>query len=125
MVFQDPVSSVFPRITVRNIVREPLSFGDSGEKQRRIEALIGAIGFDKCHLDLFLAVFPWAGTHQNCTQAAIVPKLIIPNEPVAALNVLVWAQIPNLSKDFDLCIRYCSDNWSFSLSVQLKLGRVS
>jgi peptide/nickel transport system ATP-binding protein len=104
MVFQDPVSSLSPRMTVQNILSEPLEIHGRGDKAYRLEkvrALIQAIGLDQRYLNRYPHSFS-GGQRQRIGIArslALGPQLLICDEPVSALDVSVQAQILNLLKD--------------------------
>jgi peptide/nickel transport system ATP-binding protein len=113
MVFQDPISSLSPRMTVRNILSEPLEIhgrGDAKYRAEKVRNLVKAIGLGESALNRYPHSFS-GGQRQRIGIAralALGPELLICDEPVSALDVSVQAQILNLLKDLqkDLGLTY-------------------
>jgi peptide/nickel transport system ATP-binding protein len=131
MIFQDPISSLDPRLQVKNIVDEPLKVwgrGDDAEREKKVNELLTAVGLDPA---VVRDRRPWEFSGGQCQRISIArsialdPELLICDEPVSALDVSIQAQILNLLQDmkdrFGLTMIFISHDLSVVKQVSTRV----
>ena len=138
MIFQDPHACLNPRMTVGSIISEPLlehSMAKGRERLQRVEELLELVGLDSTHANRYPHEFS-GGQRQRIGIAralALNPKFIICDEPIAALDVSIQAQVVNLledlQKEFGLTYLFISHDLSMIRHIAQRvavmyLGRI-
>ncbi|GAB3798115.1 ABC transporter ATP-binding protein [Virgibacillus kimchii] len=131
MIFQDPFSSLNPRMSIGKIVEEPLTVQSSLSKQerkQRVIDLLERVGLSEEAMDKYPHEFS-GGQRQRIGIARALsmnPKFIIGDEPVSALDVSVQAQVLNLMKDlqeeFDLTYLFIAHDLSVVKHISDRVG---
>lgn len=127
MIFQDPFSSLNPRITIGSIVGEALSIhrlAKGPHKDQKVREILETVGLQPHHAELFPHEFS-GGQRQRIGIAralAVQPEVLIADEPVSALDVSIQAQIVNLLMDLQSRLGLSMIFISHDLSV---IGHIS
>ena len=131
MIFQDPYSSLNPRMIVKDIIREPLNINTNlshSEKNEKVDWLLDKVGLSMEQSNRYPHEFS-GGQRQRIGIAralATDPAIIIADEPVSALDVSIQAQIINLMMDlqdeFNLSILFIAHDLSVVKHISDRVG---
>ncbi|MDT0265432.1 dipeptide ABC transporter ATP-binding protein [Streptomyces sp. DSM 44915] len=132
MVFQDPYTSLNPRMTVGDIIGEPFEIhpdvAPKGDRRRKVQELLDVVGLNPEYINRYPHQFS-GGQRQRIGIArglALNPEIIICDEPVSALDVSVQAQVINLMErlqdEFDLSYVFIAHDLSIVRHISDRVG---
>jgi oligopeptide transport system ATP-binding protein len=132
MVFQDPYTSLNPRMTVGDIIGEPYDIHPEavpkGDRRRRVQELLDVVGLDPEYVNRYPHQFS-GGQRQRIGIAralALRPEVIVADEPVSALDVSIQAQVINLlgrlQSEFDLSYVFIAHDLSIVRHISDRVG---
>lgn len=131
MIFQDPYSSLNGRMTVSDLIAEPLeiaNIGNAKSRHKKVRDLLQRVGLNEDHAGRFPHEFS-GGQRQRIGIAralALEPELLICDEPISALDVSIQAQIVNmledLQKEFGLTYLFISHDLSMVRHIADRIG---
>ena len=132
MIFQDPYASLNPRMTVGEIIKEPMIihniYNTDAEREERVVELLRIVGLKPDHIRRYPAEFS-GGQRQRIGIAralAVNPKFIVCDEPISALDVSIQAQVVNLleniQKEMGLSYLFIAHDLSMVKHISDKIG---
>lgn len=132
MIFQDPYASLNPRMTVGEIIKEPMIihkiYDTDAEREERVVELLRTVGLKPDHIRRYPAEFS-GGQRQRIGIAralAVNPKFIVCDEPISALDVSIQAQVINLlegiQKEMGLSYLFIAHDLSMVKHISDKIG---
>lgn len=131
MVFQNPYSSLSPKMKIKELLQEPLDINtklSKSEKESKIEEILAETGLQSSCLNLYPHQFSGGQRQRIAIARALIlnPELLIADEPVSALDASIQAQILNLLKDLkfkrDLTIMFISHDMNVIKFLADKIG---